>query len=210
MLLVKQCTQAVLRLLQTTQNTHLPLQPCVSSIGVICEVNLCLQRMGKVLTLTICRIKRNIKNALEAKHNFIVASDIAARGIDIVGVSHVISLSLPKNNLEFYTHRKKCLFMSKYLLFCIPYTEICCFNLYFYISMEVHMNKRTEILKQFGRNVKAERVRKGLTQEALAERMNINSEYISKVERGMANMSLKKIDELADYIGADINDLLRF
>ncbi len=72
------------------------------------------------------------------------------------------------------------------------------------------MNKRTEILKQFGRNVKAERVRKGLTQEALAERMNINSEYISKVERGMANMSLKKIDELADYIGADINDLLRF
>lgn len=72
------------------------------------------------------------------------------------------------------------------------------------------MNKSTEILKQFGRNVKAERVRKGLTQEALAERMNINSEYISKVERGMANMSLKKIDELADYIGADINDLLRF
>ncbi|MBO8430074.1 helix-turn-helix transcriptional regulator [Spirochaetes bacterium] len=72
------------------------------------------------------------------------------------------------------------------------------------------MNKRTEILKQFGRNVKAERVRKGLTQEALAERMNINSEYISKVERGMANMSLKKIAELADYIGADINDLLRF
>lgn len=49
--------------------------------------------------------KRNIKNALEAKHKFIVASDIAARGIDIVGVSHVISLSLPKNNLEFYTHR---------------------------------------------------------------------------------------------------------
>lgn len=72
------------------------------------------------------------------------------------------------------------------------------------------MNKSTEILKQFGRNVKAERVRKGLTQEALAERMNINSEYISKVERGMANMSLKKIAELADYIGADINDLLRF
>lgn len=72
------------------------------------------------------------------------------------------------------------------------------------------MNKSTEILKQFGRNVKAERIRKGLTQEALAERMNINSEYISKVERGMANMSLKKIAELADYIGADINDLLRF
>ena len=34
-----------------------------------------------------------------------MCSDIAARGIDIEGVSHVISIGFPKNNLEFYTHR---------------------------------------------------------------------------------------------------------
>lgn len=49
--------------------------------------------------------KRNIKKTLEGKFKYIVASDIASRGIDIAGVSHVISLGLPSNNLEFYMHR---------------------------------------------------------------------------------------------------------
>ncbi len=49
--------------------------------------------------------KGNIKKALSGMYKFIVCSDIAARGIDIPGVSHVISVHLPKNNLEFYTHR---------------------------------------------------------------------------------------------------------
>ncbi len=49
--------------------------------------------------------KANIKRALNGQYKYIVCSDIAARGIDIEGVSHVISMDLPKNNLEFYTHR---------------------------------------------------------------------------------------------------------
>jgi len=49
--------------------------------------------------------KTNIKRALDGKYKYIVCSDIAARGIDIDGVSHVISIDFPKNNLEFYTHR---------------------------------------------------------------------------------------------------------
>ena len=44
---------------------------------------------------------RRIKN-LEFK--YVVASDIAARGIDIQGVSHVINFDLP-NDIEFYIHR---------------------------------------------------------------------------------------------------------
>lgn len=72
------------------------------------------------------------------------------------------------------------------------------------------MLNENEVLRQFGRNVKAERVRKGFTQETLAEKMNVNREYISKIERGIQNMSLKKIAALANVIGADINDILRF
>ena len=72
------------------------------------------------------------------------------------------------------------------------------------------MYNGTEILKQFGRNVKAERIRKGLTQEALAEKIAVNREYISKIERGTANMSLKKIVNLTNFIGADIKDILKF
>lgn len=44
---------------------------------------------------------RRIKN-LDFK--YVVASDIAARGIDIEGVSHVINFDLP-NDTEFYIHR---------------------------------------------------------------------------------------------------------
>ena len=41
-------------------------------------------------------------NNLEFK--YVVASDIAARGIDIEGVSHVINFDLPLD-IEFYIHR---------------------------------------------------------------------------------------------------------
>ncbi len=67
-----------------------------------------------------------------------------------------------------------------------------------------------EILKQFGRNVKAERVRLGYSQETLAEKMSVNREYISRIERGMQNMSLAKIVTLANFLDTNINDLLRF
>jgi len=67
-----------------------------------------------------------------------------------------------------------------------------------------------KIIKQFGRNVKAERVRIGLSQESLSEKMGVNFQYISKIERGLQNMSLKKIVELANHLGVDIKDILRF
>ncbi len=66
------------------------------------------------------------------------------------------------------------------------------------------------IVEQFGRNVKAERSRIGLSQEDLAEKMGVNSQYISRIECGRANMSLKKIVELTNFLGVDIKDILRF
>ena len=67
-----------------------------------------------------------------------------------------------------------------------------------------------EILKQFGRNVKAERVRLGFSQETLAEKMGVNREYISHIERGIQNMSLLKITSLANFLETDLHNLLRF
>lgn len=72
------------------------------------------------------------------------------------------------------------------------------------------MHNEKEILKQFGRNVKAERIRHGYTQEALAEKMGVNREYISRIERGTQNMSLVKITVLANFIETNIENLLRF
>ncbi|MGL5540881.1 MAG: DEAD/DEAH box helicase [Erysipelotrichaceae bacterium] len=51
------------------------------------------------------RARRNaMKSLVNIEQTFVVATDIAARGIDIDGVSHVISLGFPKE-LDFYVHR---------------------------------------------------------------------------------------------------------
>ena len=48
--------------------------------------------------------KQILKRITNLEFKYIVASDIAARGIDIEGVSHVINYDLPKE-IEFYIHR---------------------------------------------------------------------------------------------------------
>ena len=48
--------------------------------------------------------RQAMKKITAFDYQFVVASDIAARGIDIEGVSHVISVDFPYN-LEFYFHR---------------------------------------------------------------------------------------------------------
>ncbi len=66
------------------------------------------------------------------------------------------------------------------------------------------------LLKKFGKNVKIERIKKDLTQEKLAEILDVNSNYIACIECGRQNMSLGKVLELADALGVDIETLLKF
>ena len=71
------------------------------------------------------------------------------------------------------------------------------------------MNKE-ELLRKFGKNIKIERIKKDLTQEKLAERMNVSQNYIANIERGKENMSLAKVLELSQFLGVDIEKLLNF
>lgn len=48
--------------------------------------------------------KRVLKEIQSLKYEYVVATDLASRGIDIKGVSHVINAGLPKEE-EFYIHR---------------------------------------------------------------------------------------------------------
>lgn len=48
--------------------------------------------------------KKMMKQVRELEFQYIVATDLAARGIDIAGVSHVINFELP-TDLTFYVHR---------------------------------------------------------------------------------------------------------
>ena len=71
------------------------------------------------------------------------------------------------------------------------------------------MNKET-LLKKLGKNVKIERIKKDLTQEQLAEKMNVSQNHIANIERGKANMSLAKVLELSQGLNINIEKLLVF
>lgn len=66
------------------------------------------------------------------------------------------------------------------------------------------------MLKLFGKNVKIERIKQDLTQEQLAEKMDVSQNYIACIESGRQNMSLGKILELANVLGVDVEKLLKF
>ena len=72
------------------------------------------------------------------------------------------------------------------------------------------MYNGNELLKHLGRNIKAERVRKGYTQESFAEKAGVSREYISRIERGQENMSILKILNIAEILDTDIKNLLLF
>lgn len=52
-----------------------------------------------------------------------------------------------------------------------------------------------------GKNVKYHRYRKKLTQERLAEIINVSSNYVGRLERGQHNPSLEKIDKISKALG---------
>ena len=54
--------------------------------------------------LTSRKRKQSMKEIADARHTYVVCTDIAARGIDIGEVSHVISCGFPED-LEYYVHR---------------------------------------------------------------------------------------------------------
>lgn len=69
--------------------------------------------------------------------------------------------------------------------------------------------ERKIIIKNFDKNVKIARIRKDLTQEMLAEIMNVSQNYIASIEGGRANMSLIKICELAKILNVNIQELIK-
>jgi ATP-dependent RNA helicase CshB len=49
--------------------------------------------------------KKMMKQINDLDYQYVVATDLAARGIDIKGVSHVINFEIPTTELDFYIHR---------------------------------------------------------------------------------------------------------
>lgn len=64
-----------------------------------------------------------------------------------------------------------------------------------------------QILSCFGQKVRAARKMKNLSQEALADRSELDRTYIGGVERGERNISLINIEKIAKALEVDIKDL---
>jgi transcriptional regulator with XRE-family HTH domain len=63
---------------------------------------------------------------------------------------------------------------------------------------------------ELGKNIATYRLKKGLSQEKLAEKVDLSREYITRVERGQKNISLKKLFAIADCLEVGINTLMNF
>lgn len=66
-----------------------------------------------------------------------------------------------------------------------------------------------EIREVFARNLKAARLAKGLSQEELAFRADIDRTYISSLERSVYNASIDVVDRLAAILEVEASDLLK-
>lgn len=69
------------------------------------------------------------------------------------------------------------------------------------------MPKPDPVLLALGHNVRRQRETKNLTQEALAERANLDPTYISGIERGRRNPGIKNVARLAKALGLRTSDL---
>ncbi len=66
------------------------------------------------------------------------------------------------------------------------------------------------ILDRFGSRVRAERTRRGLSQERLAELAKVHRTYIGMIERGEKNITLTNIEKIAKALALNPKDLLNF
>ena len=62
--------------------------------------------------------------------------------------------------------------------------------------------------KLIGNRIKTERKKQGITQEVLAERLDVSIGYISQVERGITKISLDLLGKISSVLKCNVADLI--
>lgn len=65
-----------------------------------------------------------------------------------------------------------------------------------------------ELQRRLGANLRAERLARGLSQEAFADVLGVHRTYMGGLERGERNVTLQTIERLAQRLGVDAASLL--
>jgi transcriptional regulator with XRE-family HTH domain len=71
-------------------------------------------------------------------------------------------------------------------------------------------NAKDPFLSGFGNHLRALRIRAGLSQEELADRAGIHVTYLSGVERGLRNPSIRNVRRLAQAMEVPTKELFSF
>ena len=71
------------------------------------------------------------------------------------------------------------------------------------------MSRDADIAGRFGQRVRELRKAKGLSQEAFAAECGLDRTYISGIERGRRNVSLRNIEVIAKTLGISISQLTK-
>ena len=75
-------------------------------------------------------------------------------------------------------------------------------------SEQVRKNRLVTFLRFIAANTRSWRLRRGLTQEGLAEMADLDLRFIQRIERGTTNLSISVLIALADAL--DVNPTLLF
>ncbi|HVM73776.1 MAG TPA: helix-turn-helix transcriptional regulator [Candidatus Paceibacterota bacterium] len=66
-----------------------------------------------------------------------------------------------------------------------------------------------DISAKFGKRVRATRLKKKISQADVAKLLGVHRSFVSQIERGVVNLSLKNIEKLARALGVSPDKLLR-
>jgi transcriptional regulator with XRE-family HTH domain len=84
-----------------------------------------------------------------------------------------------------------------------------CFGTPFFLTL-VKDEEKVDTLKAIGKRIKILRERKKLTQEELAEKSHSTAQYISALERGQKNATVKILEKVADGLDVEVLSLFAF
>ena len=145
--------------------------------------------------------KRVLNDCNKLKYQFLVATDLAARGIDIEGVSHIINYELP-HDFEFYLHRsgrtgrmyKDGIVYSFYEDVDDEYLDNLAKKK---VKPEYFELKNGELLEYKGRNTRQQRIKPKTDYQKQAAKFVPKSD---KVSPGYKKKRQAKIDEIAQRL----------
>ncbi len=76
-------------------------------------------------------------------------------------------------------------------------------------AWSIQLKTMTDVRKQVGMAIRRLRHKQGVTQQALAERLQVYRTYLSGVESGQRNPTIQTLSRFAEALGVPLIDLFR-